>query len=76
MTIDSSVFENCKKLESITIPVSVTNIRNDAFGYCSSLKTIMYKGTVAEWKAMSRGSYWKRGATSSTVYCTDGNVTV
>ena len=48
--INSSAFEGCKNLTSITIPDSVTSIGHRAFYGCSSLKsiTIPFVGTVKD----------------------------
>ena len=50
--IEENVFNNCKGLISIVIPKSVVEIK-DAFYACYALKTIYYKGSQAEWKAIS-----------------------
>lgn len=35
-----NIFYNCYKLESVTIPSSVTTIERYAFGNCSNIKTV------------------------------------
>ena len=39
-SIGSYAFQNCSRLQSITIPEGVTRIENYAFQYCSSLQSI------------------------------------
>ena len=39
-TIDSSAFEGCNKLTSITIPSIVKTLRSSAFRSCSNLETV------------------------------------
>ena len=56
-TIGSSAFSYCDSLQSITIPDSVTTIGDCAFEYCDSLNDVYYKGTKAQWKKISIGSY-------------------
>ena len=43
--IGDSAFSNCEKLESITIPDSVTEIGNDAFNGCTELKDVTLPNT-------------------------------
>ena len=55
-SIRVSTFENCDNLTNITIPDSVTTIESYAF-YSCSLKTVLYKGTAAQWDKISIGDY-------------------
>lgn len=42
----------CDNLTYVTIPNSVTSIGGNAFFGCNELKTVKYKGTLAQWCAM------------------------
>ena len=55
---------------------SITKIGAYAFGYCSALKTIRYKGTTQEWQAVNKKTTWAVGVGATYVECTDGNVSV
>lgn len=44
-----------------------------AFDKCSSLTSITYNGTKAQWAAVQKGSYWNMGMPNYVIYCTDGN---
>ena len=44
-SIESWAFYYAKSLIYITIPSSVKIIRNNAFGYCSSLRNLIFEGT-------------------------------
>ena len=44
-----NVFAGCTSLRSVTIPASVTKIWFNAFKDCKNIKTIQYKGTLAQW---------------------------
>lgn len=52
--LPSHVFAYCYSLESITIPTSVKGIAGTAFYNCSSLNTVNYKGTQAEWNRVTK----------------------
>lgn len=74
----SGLFQHCKKLESVTIPYSIKKIYEYAFDECSSLTTIIYDGTISQWKAISKLNEWfpSRGSyvVDYTVYCSDGTI--
>lgn len=52
--IESGAFE-CNKLNSITIPTSITHIGRWAFGECDSLADVYYNGTEEQWNKISIG---------------------
>lgn len=47
--VSQYAFSNCKSLESIEMPNSVTSIGCGAFYSCSSLANVYYEGTINEW---------------------------
>ena len=47
-TIESNAFSSCYNLETLTIPKSVTTIK-DAFGFYTDLENFYYTGTVEDW---------------------------
>lgn len=69
-----SPFPECISLKSITIPAGVTIIEHDAFRYCTSLSEFNFKGTVAEWNAMTKENGWNRGCPFTVIHCSDGDV--
>jgi hypothetical protein len=71
--IASSTFSG-SEIREIDIPKTVKYIGESAFSSCESLETIVYHGTMAEWKAIKKGSTWNYGTTKYTVKCTDGNI--
>ena len=73
--IYNEVFANCTSLTSITIPSSVTSIGSFALHRCSNLTRINYKGTKAQWNAISKGYGFDKNTGNYTVYCSDGNIT-
>ena len=66
-SIGDSAFRGCSGLTSITVPNSVTSIGDYAFEYCKSLTSIKYRGTEAEWNAITKGSSWDSYAGSYTI---------
>ena len=72
--IGDYAFSNCSGLTSITIPDSVTSIGDYAFRGCSGLTTINFQGTMAQWQAIEKGSYWDNLTGEYAVHCTDGTI--
>lgn len=69
------LFHECENLETITIPASVTGMHfhsvADCFIFnCPNLKTIIFKGTHAQWEAIEKESVNLDGI---TVRCSDDN---
>ena len=56
-SIDNTVFYYCSSLASVTIPAGVTSIGKSAFYGCNKLKTVNYKGTQAQWNAITIADY-------------------
>ena len=75
-SIGSTAFYGCKGLTSITIPNSVTSIDSYAFFYCTGLTSIKFNGTIEQWNAISKGSYWKYSVPATQVICTDGTISI
>ena len=67
--IGDRAFENCTGITSITLPASVTAIGNGAFSGCSNLTKIVFKGTSAQWNAITKGADWDTNTGTYTVTC-------
>ena len=70
------LFHECENLETITIPASVTgmnfnSVANCFISDCPNLKTIIFKGTRAQWEAIEKEDVNLDGI---TVRCSDDNV--
>lgn len=72
--IGYNAFNNCSLLTSVTIPASVTSIGDYAFDWCTNLMSVTYKGTKAQWNAITKGSSWNSSTGNYTITCTDGDI--
>lgn len=71
-SIESLAFFGCLKLESITIPASVTTLDSTFVYGCTNLKKIEFKGTQAQWNALSIDPNFLPVGVS--IVCTDGTI--
>ena len=69
-------FLDCESLEEIIIGNSVKGIGRCAFDGCDSLLSITYQGTIAQWKKIKLGYFWKTPIPTAVLHCTDGDVKV
>lgn len=69
-------FLDCESLEEIIIGNSVKSIGRHAFDGCDSLLSIAYQGTIAQWKKIKLGYFWKTPIPTAVLHCTDGDVKV
>lgn len=72
--IGDTTFCGCEKLTTITIPASITNIDSYAFYGCIRLNQIIFKGTIAQWNAITFGDNWHLDVPATYVQCSDGQV--
>ena len=71
-SIASLAFFGCLKLESITIPAGVTTLDSSFVFGCTNLKKIEFKGTQAQWNALSIDSNYLPVGVS--IVCADGTI--
>ena len=69
-------FLYCDSLEDIIIGNCVKSIGWHAFDGCDSLLSIAYQGTIAQWKKIKLGYFWKTPIPTVVLHCTDGDVKV
>lgn len=68
--IGDEAFRYCTSLARVTLPSTVKRIGDYAF-LNTSFKEVSYSGTIAQWKAISKG--FSNFASNITVHCTDGD---
>ena len=56
--IGAYMFVSCTSLSEFTVANTVTEIKEHCFNYCSSLQTITYEGSLAQWQAIPKGTSW------------------
>ncbi len=67
-------FYECSGLTSVTIGSGVTSIGNYVFYECSGLTAINFQGTMAQWQAIEKATYWDNSTGEYAVICTDGTI--
>ena len=70
--ISSGAFSNTK-LQSIYIPVGVTDIFNEVFAG-TPLTEITYQGTKEQWNEIYLDDEWNSGSSITKIICTDGTI--
>jgi hypothetical protein len=54
----------------------VTSIEEETFKKCSSLTSITFNGTKAQWKGIKLGEDWNNEVPTKVIHCTDGDVEI
>ena len=73
--LQSFVFGRCASLKTIVIPDSVTVLGNAVFDD-TSLESIIYKGTIQDWKNIDMGIWWESNydLPIDRITCLDGYI--
>lgn len=58
VSIEESVFEGCEGLTSVIVGSGVASIGDRAFYNCKKLEEIKYRGSQAQWNAITKGEKW------------------
>lgn len=74
--INGRTFYHCSSMTAATIPLSVTEIKIDAFTGCLALVTLNFTGTMSQWGSITKGSNWNGGVPATVVHCSDGDVPI
>ena len=74
-TISHYAFDHCSSLANVVIGDSVSSIEREAFAYCSRLTSITFKGSVAQWYAITIRPHWILSTPITEIVCSDGRLT-
>ena len=76
--IEDFAFRDCPKLVSVELPASLESIGAAAFFTDSNLKTIRYRGTMAQWKRIRKARNWyeREQGGKLEIVCEDGVITL
>ncbi len=72
LRIGQWAFAGCTSLTQVSFHENVAAISQRAFMDCDNLKTILFAGTVDQWNALEKGSYWNFHLKDLIITCTDG----
>ena len=72
--IGAKAFYMCSSLTKVVMSNTVNEIGSMAFAM-SSLSTIEFEGTIAEWNAIYKSYGWNESVPTITVVCSDGQTT-
>lgn len=75
-TIGDYAFEGCENLKQVTLGIGVTLIKDFAFSQCSSLRNIVYEGTMEEFYNIKISSSWLDNCPKIKIECEDGIIVV
>lgn len=70
--IGEYAFSGYNGLTEVVIPSTVTSIGAYTFRYCHELRSIIYLGTVDQWKGVKKLPGWKKDSSIKKIICTDG----
>ena len=67
-TISAYSFQNCTRIEELVMGKGVTSIAKGAFNGCMSMKTFKYRGSGAQWVAITKSNGWNGNLSTPTKY--------
>ena len=73
-SIGDYAFSLCIGIEEIEIPANVTSVGAFAFDGCRRLKTVVFKGTAAQWEKLAVGEGWLLDVPADKIVCSDGEI--
>ncbi len=77
--VAANAFNGATNITKVHLPQGIKSIGNSGFAACTSLTTIYFGGTVAQWEdytALTLGSGWYSGSNNLTIIqCSDGTST-
>jgi hypothetical protein len=75
--VDDNGLSNFNTLETVTFTTALESLGNYVCGeHYSSITTVNYQGTKAQWALVNKSSNWNYDANFSQVNCSDGVITL
>lgn len=74
--IGEYAFAGCEKLTEASLGKNMSDIGAFAFEDCDSLNRLLFRGTVQEWAAVTKGYHWIYYAATENIICTDGVISL
>ncbi len=73
--IETDAFRVCSSLNKVVLPTSLLSIGTHAFFDSTSLKTITYRGTTAQWERIQKGENFAYRS-AKEVKCSNGSLAI
>lgn len=54
-TVGENAFSDCYMLEEVTVPSTMTAVKDSAFAYCTWMETLYFRGRDQDWKRITVG---------------------
>lgn len=65
-----------KSIRTVTLPNTITKIEEFAFGNCTNLENLIFKGTKEKFNSIEKVERWNYKALFTKVTCDDGEVEI
>lgn len=75
-TLGASAFRHCKYVNNITLGSGVTMFDTYLMEDTPALTDITFKGTKAQFNAITKAINWHNYSNLETIHCADGNITI
>lgn len=75
-SVFTGAFKDCSKLTKIIIPANISLPGDHIFSGCSSLTSVVYRGTMEWWVRRKPYPGWVEGSAIEVVHCKDGDIDI
>lgn len=72
INLEMGTFSTCLSLTKVYLPNTLKTIGDLVFSECFKLKTIIYNGTIEQWKQVYKGRNWMYKTRMLKIQCIDG----
>ena len=67
-------FDGCTSLTTVELHKGIAHFPPQLFGDCSSLTSLPFHGTSADWRAICKAQGWDEGSATYVVHCVNGRI--